>query len=244
MPTLADKVALITGGSSGIGLAIARTLLAEGASVCICGRDPARLERAVRELAAGDRLLSYPADVSDPGQVGQLVRHVLDRHDRVDILVNNAGLNIKKRRVRELTPESWRLLLAANSDSAFYCIHAVLPGMLQRRDGLIINISSIAGKRPGPLGGAGYAAAKFAMRALGTCLAAEEKDCGIRVCNIYPGEVNTPILDARPEPVSDWQKAKMLQPEDIAAAVRFIATLPPHVSVPELVIKPVEQNYV
>src|SRR4029077_21244391 len=104
------------------------------------------------------------------------VRNLRERWGPVEVLVNNAGLNLRQRSVRELTPESWQLLLRANLDGAFYCIHAVLPGMLERRNGVIINISSIAGKRPGPLGGAAYAASKFGMRALGLCLAAEEKD--------------------------------------------------------------------
>src|SRR5207249_1268796 len=145
--------------------------------------------------AADGRLLGEQADVGDAAQVAELTRRVSERWGRIDILVNNAGTNIKERRFRELTPETWRLLRRANLDGAFYCIRSVLPGMLKRGDGLVINICSVAGKRAGPLSGAGYAAAKFAMRALGTCLAAEEKDNGIRVANIYPGEVNTPILD-------------------------------------------------
>ena len=133
--------------------------------------------------------------------------------------------------------------MQANLDGAFYCIHAVLPAMLQRRDGVIINISSVAGKRASPLGGAAYAASKFGMSALGLCLAAEEKDSGIRVCNIYPGEVDTPILEHRPQPLNEEQRQKILQPEDVAAAVLFVATLPPRVSIPELVIKPTSQFY-
>jgi NADP-dependent 3-hydroxy acid dehydrogenase YdfG len=116
--------------------------------------------------------------------------------------------------------------------------------MLHRGDGVVINISSIAGKRASPLGGAGYSAAKFGMTALGLCLAAEEKDCGIRVCNIYPGEVDTPILEVRPQPITEEHRHKILKPEDVAAAVLFVATLPSHVSVPELVIKPTSQLYV
>ena len=161
----------------------------------------------------------------------------------IDLLINNAGLNVRERTVRDLTPDNWRLLMRTNLDSAYYCIHAVLPGMLQRRDGLIINISSIAGKRASPLGGAGYAASKFGMSALGLCLAAEEKDSGIRVCNIYPGEVDTPILEHRPQPLTSEQRQKILQPEDVAAAVLFVATLPPRVSIPELIIKPTSQFY-
>src|SRR5207244_6960062 len=177
-------------------------------------------------------------------QVHRLVEEINDCWGPVDVLVNNAGVNIKQRTLRELTPQTWQLLLRANLDGAFYCIHAVLPAMLERRDGLIINISSIAGKRASPLGGAAYAASKFGMSALGLCLAAEEKDSGIRVSTIYPGEVDTPILEVRPQPVTPEQRSRILQPEDVAAAVRFVATLPPNVSVPELVIKPTGQLHI
>jgi NADP-dependent 3-hydroxy acid dehydrogenase YdfG len=244
MDRLTDKVALVTGGGSGIGLAVARSFLQDGACVAIAGRDEAKLRTAAKHLDAGERLLTHAGDVADPDQVRRLVEAVTERWGRVDLLVNNAGLNIKQRSLRELTPATWQLLLRANLDGAFYCIHAVLPQMLQRRDGVIINISSVAGKRASPLGGAAYAASKFGMRALGLCLAAEEKDSGIRVSTIYPGEVDTPILEVRPQPVSAEQRRRILQPEDVAAAVLFVATLPPHVSVPELVIKPTAHVYV
>ncbi len=244
MDKLAGKICLVTGGGSGIGLAVARAFLDEGARVAIAGRDEAKLRHAAQKLAGGDRLTSYAMDVAISDQVQTAVRQLSERWGPVEILVNNAGLNLRERSVRELTPESWQLLLRANLDGAFYCIHAVLPAMLERRDGIIINISSIAGKRPGPLGGAAYAASKFGMRALGLCLAAEEKDSGIRVSNIYPGEVDTPILEVRPQPVTDEQRRQILRAEDVAAAVLYVATLPPRVSVPELVIKPTAQVYI
>jgi NADP-dependent 3-hydroxy acid dehydrogenase YdfG len=243
MTRLTNKIALVTGGGSGIGLAIARAFLNEGARVAISGRQEAKLRQAAESLPDPDRLFMQPADVANAEQVEKLVDQVQDRLGPIDILVNNAGLNVRQRATRELSIESWRLLMQANLDGAFYCIHAVLPSMLQRRDGVIINISSVAGKRASPLGGAAYAASKFGMSALGLCLAAEEKDSGIRVCNIYPGEVDTPILQHRPQPLTQEQKQKILQPEDIAGAVLFVATLPPHVSVPELVIKPTSQFY-
>lgn len=243
MSRLKEKTALITGGGSGIGLAVARLFLQEGASVTIAGRDAGKLERAAQELGGGNRLFHHPVDVAIPEQVDELVRRATERFGKIDILVNNAGLNIKKRTFRELTPESWQQLIRANLDGAFYCTRAVLPAMLERRDGLIVNVSSIAGKRAGPLGGAAYAASKFGMSALGLCLAAEEKDNGIRVSNIYPGEVDTPILHNRPQPISEAQRQQILQPEDVAAAVLLVATLPPRVSVPELVIKPTAQLY-
>src|SRR5205823_2961715 len=154
------------------------------------------------------------------------------------------GLNIKEREIRKLTPERWQQLIRANLDGAFYCIHHVLPQMLERKDGVIVNVSSIAGKRASPLGGTAYAASKFGMTALGLCLAAEEKDSGIRVSNIYPGEVDTPILELRPQPVTDEHRSKILRSEDVAKAVLFVASLPAHVSVPELVIKPTSQMYI
>jgi NAD(P)-dependent dehydrogenase (short-subunit alcohol dehydrogenase family) len=198
MSRLHEKVALVTGGGSGIGLAVARSFLQEGARIAIAGRDAAKLRIAAGQLGTGERLLAHAADVADPDQVSRLVDTVTGRWGRVDLLVNNAGLNIKERGLRELTPESWQLLLRANLDGAFYCIHAVLPQMLQRRDGVIVNISSVAGKRASPLGGAAYAASKFGLRALGLCLAAEEKDSGIRVSTIYRARWTRPSWRSAP----------------------------------------------
>jgi NADP-dependent 3-hydroxy acid dehydrogenase YdfG len=243
MGKLSGQTALVTGGGSGIGLAVARAFLQHGARVAITGRTEAKLRQAAQQLQGGDRLLAQATDVAEPAQVEALVRAVATRFGPVDVLVNNAGMNIKERTLRQLTPAVWQQMIRANLDGAFYCIHAVLPEMLRRRSGLVINISSTAGKRASPLGGAAYAAAKFGMSALGLCLAAEEKDSGIRVTNIYPGEVDTPILEARPQPVTDEHRRSMLQPEDVAQAVLFVASLPAHASVPELIIKPTVQLY-
>jgi NADP-dependent 3-hydroxy acid dehydrogenase YdfG len=243
MSKLANKTTLITGGGSGIGLAVARAFLQEGARVAITGRNADRLHQAVAELGAGGRLLYYGADVADAAQVEQLVHTVTGRLGPIDILVNNAGTNIKARTFRELTPDTWKLLTGANLDGAFYCMRAVVPQMAARGGGLVINVNSVAGLRASPLGGPAYSAAKFGLHALALCLAAEERDRGIRVCSIYPGEVNTPILDVRPKPVDDAQRQRILQPEDVAAAVLFVATLPAHVVVPELVITPAVQAY-
>jgi NADP-dependent 3-hydroxy acid dehydrogenase YdfG len=244
MGRLAGKSALVTGGGSGIGLATARGLLAEGACVAITGRNEAKLKAAASELSAGDRLIWHAADLADVTAVARLVDGVTARLGKIDILVNNAGLNVKERAFEELTAESWRLLVAGNLDGAFHCTHAVLPQMRRRSDGLIVYVNSISGKRANPLGGIGYIAAKFGLRGLAMGVAAEEKDNGIRVSSLYPGEVNTPILEVRPQPVSDERKAAMLQPEDVAAAVLFVATLPAHVCVPELIIMPANATYV
>jgi len=244
MAQLTNKVALVTGGGSGIGQASAALLLQAGARVAIAGRNQAKLDETARALKGGDRLITYAVDVADAGRVRTMVDSVSAALGPIDILVNNAGTNIKERSFRELTPETWDRLVRTNLDGAFYCIHAVLPGMLRCKDGVIINIVSVAGKRASPLGGVAYAASKFGMSALGIGLAAEEKDSGIRVCNIYPGEVDTPILAVRPQPVTAEHRERILRPEDVAAAVLFVAGLPPHVSVPELVIKPTWQVYV
>jgi NADP-dependent 3-hydroxy acid dehydrogenase YdfG len=243
MNRLTGKAVLVTGGGSGIGLATARLLLEEGARVAITGRNEAKLRAASVTLQAGDRLVYHPADLGDPAAAAGLIDDVTARLGRIDVLVNNAGVNVKERAFRDLTPQRWRELLAGNLDGAFYCIHAVLPQMRQRQDGLIINVNSISGKRANPLGGVGYIAAKFALRGLAMGVAAEEKAAGVRVSSIYPGEVNTPILDARPEPVSEERRQAMLQPEDVAAAVVFIATLPPRVAIPELIVTPANATY-
>jgi len=234
---------LITGGGSGIGLASARLFLQEGGQVALAGRDEAKLKQASQELGSGERVFYVAADVADPNQVQKMVEKVNARFGRIDLLLNNAGVNVKNRAFREVTPETWQRVIRANLDGAFFCIHYVLPQMIERRDGVIINIDSISGKRAHPLGGVAYNASKHGMTALGLCLGAEEKDNGIRVCNIYPGEVDTPILKDRPTEPTPEHRKRMMRAEDVAAAVLFVATLPAHVTVPELVIKPADAVY-
>jgi NADP-dependent 3-hydroxy acid dehydrogenase YdfG len=217
--------------------------LAEGARVVITGRDAAKLRGVAKELGEDSRLSCHACDVGEPAQVQELVAWATRQLGRIDILVNNAGLNIKQRSMREMTPATWRQVIQANLDGAFYCINAVLPGMLERRDGVIINVSSTAGKRAGPLGGAAYSASKAGMSFLSHALGIEEKESGVRCSVIYPGEVDTPILENRPQPVSAEHRRKILLPEDVAEAVLFVAALPPRVSVPELIIKPTSQPY-
>jgi NADP-dependent 3-hydroxy acid dehydrogenase YdfG len=240
---LSKKTALITGGGSGIGLGIAKALADEGCRVAIAGRRKEKLRDAAATYTGSNSLLSHPVDVADRASVAKLFQWAADQFGPIDILVNAAGLNIVHRSLAETKPEEWDRLLAINATGTFNCMQAILPQMRERGDGLIINISSIAGKRALRLGGVAYCASKFAMTALGTFATLEEGRNGIRVTNIYPGEVDTPILDARPTPLTPEHRARILQPSDVAAAVLMIACLPPRAHVAELVIKPTTQDY-
>ena len=244
MTRLAGKTAVITGGGSGIGLGIALAFAAEGCRTLIAGRNAQRLLDAAATWAGTPGLLTHPVDVSDRESVRQLFDQARRELGRIDILVNSAGTNIKTRTMASMTPEQWDQVLAINATGAYNCLAEVLPEMRARGDGLIVNISSIAGKRAISLGGIAYCASKFAMTALGTAVGNEVAPDGVRVTNVYPGEVNTPILVNRPEPVSDERKAAMVQPEDVGALVAAIAALPPRAHVPEIIIKPLVQQYV
>jgi NADP-dependent 3-hydroxy acid dehydrogenase YdfG len=243
MQSLTGKSALITGGGTGIGLGIAIALAQAGCRVAISGRREEVLREAA-EKHAGASLLYCQADVADRQSVDHLFDWAAKELGAIDILVNSAGVNVPKRLMADLSPENWDLLMEVNATGAYNCIRKVLPQMLERRDGLIVNISSIAGKRAGLLGGVAYNASKFAMAALGTSVAAEVGANGIRVTNIFPGEVDTPILLNRPVPVTAEQRAKILQPEDVGDAVLMVACLPPRAHIPELVIKPTSQPYI
>lgn len=240
---LQGKTALVTGGATGIGLGIAIGLAQEGCRVAIAGRREEKLREAAATYKGQPPLLTHAADVADLKSVEGLFRWTKAELGPLDILVNSAGVNVVRRSLKELSTEDWDYLMRVNASGAFYCLRAVLPEMRERKGGLIVNISSIAGKRSSLLGGIGYTASKFAMTALGVTAAREVAEEGIRVTNVYPGEVETPILDKRPVPVSAEHRARILQPEDVAAAVLMIACLPPRAHIPELVIKPTSQDY-
>ena len=144
----------------------------------------------------------------------------------------------------ELAPGDWDKVIAINATGAFNCMHFGLPLMRPHRTGLVINISSTSGTRAAPLGGLAYNASKFAMAAIGTSASEDERGNGIRVTTIFPGEVDTPILDDRPVPPDADHRAKILKPADIAAITVAIAKLPPLAHVPELVIKPIGQSFI
>ena len=239
---LSGKNALVTGGGSGIGLGIARALATAGCKVAITGRRDEVLQAAA--TADGHpKLLYHAADVADRDSVQQLFEWGSAELGQIDILVNSAGINIKTRSMAEMTPAQWDQVLQVNATGAYNCIHAVLPQMRERHDGLIVNISSISGLRATALGGIAYSASKFAMAALGTSVANEVGPDGIRVTNVFPGEVNTPILENRPVAVSDEHRASILQPEDFADVIVAIAALPARAHVPDIVIKPTHQSF-
>jgi NADP-dependent 3-hydroxy acid dehydrogenase YdfG len=239
MSTLQDQVAWITGGGTGIGLAGGIELARAGATVVLSGRRARTLEEgAARIREAGGRAEIMPLDVAEQTAVAEAATSILDRFGRLDILVNSAGTNVPKRSWAEVDAAGWDRVNAVNADGTFYCIAAVLPAMRRRRSGLVINVASWAGRYVGKLTGPAYTASKHAVVALTASLNMEECVNGIRACAICPGEVDTPILDTRPVPVPPEVRARMLKAEDLGRAIRFVAEMPAHVCVNEILISP------
>jgi NADP-dependent 3-hydroxy acid dehydrogenase YdfG len=231
---LEDKVVWITGGGSGIGLAGAIELQKAGAKVVISGRSEATLKEASKKVKAE----AIALDVGDKAQVARVAADIRKRHGRIDILVNSAGINLPQRNFRNVSAEGWDQIVAINLSGMFYCVHAALPGMRERKDGLIINISSWAGRYASTLTGPGYNATKHAVIALTESINLEECANGIRATSILPGEAATPILEKRPVPPTPEVRAKMLQPEDLGKTILFIATLPARACVNEIIVTP------
>ncbi|MCY4596384.1 MAG: SDR family oxidoreductase [Bryobacterales bacterium] len=241
---LKGKGAIVTGAGSGIGEAVARCFAQEGAEVVTVGRTRSKLQQAVVDAGdCGARLHPYPLDVSDAQAVDTLTAWAADTLPQIDILVNNAGTNVQRRALEDLSREDFDTVVRVNLNGAFYLMQAVLPGMRERGDGVLITVSSIAGVRTSVLGGASYSASKHGVRSLSLAAHLEEGPRGIRSCVICPGEVNTPILDNRPVVPGDDKRALMLQPEDVADAALLVATLHPRACIPELIITPTVQSF-
>ncbi len=236
---MSEKVAWVTGAGSGIGQAAAIELARAGALVVASGRRSEALEDTRQRIThLGGRIEKMPLDVSDRKQVQHAAHEIIERHGRIDILVNAAGLNVGKRHWNDMAPESWDHVRGVNLDGAFYCAAAALSAMRERRDGLVINISSWFGRYDGYLAGPAYNASKTAMAAMSASLNFEEGVNGIRSCVIFPGEVATDILKVRPVKPGPEEIARMLRPEDLGRLVRFLAEAPPHMCLNEIVVSP------
>ena len=234
------KVAWITGGGTGIGLGAALELARAGWRVAISGRRLDVLEAAARQLGqVGATPLLLPLDVANAAAVSEAGRELLEREGGINLLVNNAGWNVPKRFLDQLDIADWQRMIDVNLSGALYCAKAVLPSMRDGGGGVIVNVASWGGKYVVRAAGAAYTAAKHAIVALSESMNIEECVHGIRVCALCPAEVSTPFLDQRPVRPTEAERRGFLQPEDMGRVVRFLAELPPHVCVNEMVISPV-----
>lgn len=239
MSDLKGKIAWVTGAGSGMGEASALALGAAGVEVVLTGRRANLLESvAARIKAAGGKAHVQVGDITDASRVEAIAQWIATTLKRIDILFANAGANIRERQWSTLKPEGVDEVVSANLNSAFYCIGAVLPTMRAQKDGIIIVTASVAGRLVSRLAGAAYTAAKHGAVAL--CHTVNQEECihHIRCTALVPGEVATPILDKRPVPVSAEDRAKMVQSQDVGDLVRYIAGLPPRVTINEVWITP------
>ena len=226
-----SKVAWVTGGSAGIGLAIAKALADSGHLTVISARSEDALRSAQSEIeAAGGRCEYIVNDVTDRAAVNAAAKSIVDRHGQVDVLVNNAGFNSQKREWDDLVPEEFDAVLSVNVTGTFNAIHALLPAMRERKGGLIVNISSGAGKMVGVGAGVAYTIAKHGVHIMSRLLNQSELKHGIRTCVITPAFVSTRAHDWRPQEMRQY----MLQPEEVARVVRFAIDSPPNSAIFEI----------
>jgi NAD(P)-dependent dehydrogenase (short-subunit alcohol dehydrogenase family) len=239
MRDLQGKVAWITGAGSGIGEASALAYAQAGMQLIISGRREKELEVvAAKARGFGVNVRIAPLDVSHCAAVKAVADSIGQQEGRIDVLVNSAGINVPKRNWKHLETSGWDQVIRIDLDGAFYCCHSALPLMRQQRDGLIINISSWAGRHVSSLTGAAYSAAKFGLNAMTESINIEEGIHGIRATAVCPGETATPILDKRPIPVSKEDRALMVQPDDCGALMLFLARMPSHVCINDVTISP------
>ncbi len=229
---------VITGAGSGVGRAVAQLFAGDGWRLALVGRRPEALKETANLLDDRADVAIFPCDVGDPAAVKQMAAGVTARFGHVDVLVNAAGTNTPHRSWRELSHEDYHALLAANLHGSYYCVEAFLPGMRARGAGTVVNINSEAGRHASPKAGVAYASSKFGLAGLTQSLNAEERASGIRACSIFPGDIDTPILEKRPQPPTAEARAAMLKPEDVAECVKLAVSLPPRAIVEEVVIRP------
>jgi NAD(P)-dependent dehydrogenase (short-subunit alcohol dehydrogenase family) len=234
-----DKTAVVTGAGSGVGRAVALELVRLGWRVAIIGRRKASLdETAAFAGAHRSSLTLHVCDVGDPAAVHAMGEAVLRELGSIEALVNSAGTNAPRRALEVLSMEDYRSMMDTNLNGAYYCTQAFLPGMRDRRSGTIVNVVSDAGKQASPKAGPAYVMSKFGLAGLTQSINAEERGRGVRAIAVFPGDIDTPLLEKRPAPPDASARANMLRPEDVAACVIFAIQLPQRAVVEELLIRP------
>jgi NAD(P)-dependent dehydrogenase (short-subunit alcohol dehydrogenase family) len=235
MESLNGKIAVVTGGTRGIGRAIVERLLREGAAVALCGRTQESAQRAAAELKAMGRVFAMGADVRNDAEVCALFKAIDTEFGRLDILVNNAGAGVFKK-VAEMSPEEWRLNIELNLNGSFYCTREALARFRRGGSGFVVNISSLAGKNAFS-GGAGYNAAKAGLNLFTEALMLDHRYDNIRVCSIMPGSVDTEFSGdpGKPRPGdTGW----MIAPEDVAEAVALVLQMPSRTMISRVEMRP------
>ena len=230
-----NKTAVITGAGSGVGAATAGALAKQGWRVALIGRRREALEKTAAEISSA---LVCPCDIGDAEAVAAMGTQVLWEFGSVEVLVNAAGTNAPQRALEVLSLADYRAMMDTNLDGAYYCVQAFLPQMRARGSGTIVNIVSDAGKAASPKAGPGYVMSKFGMAGLNSAINAEERARGIRACAIFPGDIDTPILDKRPSPPSAEARKKMMRSEDIADCALLAINLPQRAVVEEILVRP------
>ena len=230
------STAVVTGAGSGVGRAIALKFASQGWNVALVGRrsDPLVDTIGIAGTESTGRMAAFRCDVSNWEDVAAVGTAVLARFAEVDVLVNSAGTNVPRRAFDVLSIDDWHEVIATNLHGAYYCVRAFLPGMRERRTGTIVNINSDVGRLARDLAGAAYVCSKFGLTGLTQQINAEERSHGIRACSIFPRDIDTPLLDKRPQPPTPEARAQMMQPEDIAECVWLASTLPSRVVLDEI----------
>ena len=234
-----QRTAVVTGAGSGVGQAIALALANQDWQVALIGRREETLRQTVK--LAGDkakRFLIYPCDIGDAKAVEQMAKRVLSEFKEVEALVNAAGTNAPKRALEVLSLEDYHAMIQANLNGAYYCVQAFLPQMRARKSGTIINIVSDAGKQASPKAGPAYVMSKFGLAGLTQSINAEERGHGIRACAVFPGDIDTPLLEKRPNPPTAEARARMLQSADVAECALLAIHLPSRAIAEEILIRP------
>jgi len=234
-----NKTAVITGGGSGVGRAVALKLAQQGWRVAILGRRLDALEETgMLGEADAAAIKPYVCDVGDAKAVCDVGRKILAELGEVEVLVNAAGTNAPQRSLEVLSAADYHAMMNTNLNGAYYCVQAFLAQMRARGSGTIINVISEAGKQASPKAGPAYVMSKFGLAGLTQSINAEERANGIRACALFPGDIDTPLLEKRPAPPDAASRARMMRAEDVADCALFCINLPPQVIVEEMLVRP------